>query len=110
MANHAFEELDEQPLSRFHVLAMITTGMGVFTDGYDLSSIGVVLVIVLRNLGGADHQALWEGLVTASALVGSAVGAILFGALAQKGRKKYYGLDVALMALAALGQMAAPTM
>ena len=110
MAHHAFEELDEQPLSRFHVLAMITTGMGVFTDGYDLSSIGVVLVIVLRNLGGAGHQALWEGLVSASALVGSAVGALVFGALAQRGRKKYYGIDVALMALAALGQMAAPTM
>ena len=45
--HHALRVLDEQPLQRFHLRAMITTGMGVFTDGYDLSSIGVVLPLVL---------------------------------------------------------------
>ena len=34
---HSFAELDEQPFKRFHWLALFTTGMGVFTDGYDLS-------------------------------------------------------------------------
>jgi hypothetical protein len=40
---HSFSELDEQPFTRFHWLALFTTGMGVFTDGYDLPSIGLVL-------------------------------------------------------------------
>ena len=30
---------------------MFTTGMGVFTDGYDLSSIGLVLPLVLASFG-----------------------------------------------------------
>ena len=83
MAKSAFEELDEKPLSRFHVLAMITTGMGVFTDGYDLSSIGVVLPLVLASFGIHHISGLQSGLLAASALVGSAVGALVFGFLAQ---------------------------
>lgn len=39
---HFFANQDEQPFKRFHWLTLFTTGMGVFTDGYDLSSIGVV--------------------------------------------------------------------
>ncbi len=45
-----------------------------------------------------------------SALVGAAVGALIFGALAQNGRKRYYGLDVMLMALAAFAQILAPNL
>ena len=108
MATNPFAELDEKPLSRFHVLAMITTGMGVFTDGYDLSSIGIVLPLVLSSFGLEEISSLQSGLLTGAALVGSAVGALVFGALAQKGRKKYYGLDVGLMAVAAIAQAFAP--
>ena len=40
--------------------------------------------------------------------VGAAVGALIFGALAQNGRKKFYGLDVTLMAIMAAAQAFAP--
>lgn len=110
MAKSAFEELDEKPLSRFHVLAMITTGMGVFTDGYDLSSIGVVLPLVLASFGIHHISGLQSGLLAASALVGSAVGALVFGFLAQHGRKKFYGIDVGVMAAAAAAQAFAPNL
>jgi MFS family permease len=101
----AFAQLDEQPIKRFHMLALFTTGMGVFTDGYDLSSIGVVLPLVLASFGVDHISGLQSGLLAGSALVGAAVGALIFGALAQKGRKRYYGWDVALMAAAAFAQV-----
>lgn len=105
---HGFAELDEQPFKRFHWLALFTTGMGVFTDGYDLSSIGLVLPLVLGTFGVAKLTGLQSGLLAGSALVGAAVGALIFGALAQKGRKKFYGMDVTLMAIMALAQAFAP--
>jgi MFS family permease len=105
MATAAFKLLDEQPLKRFHLRAMFTTGMGVFTDGYDLSSIGVVLPLVLAAFGVNHISSFQGGALAGSALVGAAVGALLFGALAQKGRKKFYGLDVTLMAIAAVAQI-----
>ena len=105
-----FAELDEQPFKRFHWLTLFTTGMGVFTDGYDLSSIGLVLPLVLATFGVTKLTGLQSGLLAGSALVGAAVGALIFGALAQRGRKKYYGLDVALMATMAAAQAFAPNL
>jgi MFS family permease len=107
---NAFVQLDEQPIRRFHMLALITTGMGVFTDGYDLSSIGVVLPLVLPSFGIDHISGLQSGLLAGSALVGAAVGALIFGALAQHGRKRFYGMDVLLMAIAAAAQIFAPDM
>ena len=107
---NAFEELDEAPLKRFHLLAVLTTGMGVFTDGYDLSSIGLVLPQVLASFGQRSLTSLQSALLTGSALVGAALGAIVFGVLAQRGRKRFYGVDVALMALAAAAQAVAPNL
>ena len=49
-----------------------------------------------------------SGLLAGSALVGAAVGALIFGALAQRGRKGFYGLDVTVMAIMAAAQAVAP--
>lgn len=110
MSTSAFKKLDDKPFSRFHVLAMFTTGMGVFTDGYDLSSIGLVLPLCLASFGVDHITGLQSGLLTGSALVGSVIGALLFGWLAQKGRKRFYGIDVGIMAVAAGLQAFAPDM
>jgi MFS family permease len=106
----AFAKLDDKPFSRFHVLAMLTTGMGVFTDGYDLSSIGLVLPLCLASFGVDHITGLQAGLLTGSALVGSVIGALLAGWLAQKGRKRFYGIDVGIMAAAAAVQAFAPNL
>jgi len=103
-SSHALHVLDQTPFSRFHVRAMITTGMGVFTDGYDLVSISVVLPLVLHSLGVAKLTGFQSSLLVSAALLGSAAGALLFGVLANAGRKRYYGIDVLLMAIAALAQ------
>lgn len=106
----AFSVIDEQKFKAFHWRAIVTTGLGVFCDGYDLSSIGIVLPLVLASFGIAKIGGLDAGLLTGSALVGAAVGALIFGVLGQKGRKRFYGLDVMLMGIMAIAQAFAPNL
>ncbi|HUA76745.1 MAG TPA: MFS transporter [Acetobacteraceae bacterium] len=106
----AFSAIDEQTFKAFHWRAIVTTGLGVFCDGYDLSSIGIVLPLVLASFGIAKISGIDAGLLAGSALVGAAVGALIFGLLGQKGRKRFYGLDVALMGIMAVAQAFAPNL
>lgn len=99
-----FFVLDNVRFNWFHGKSIFTTGMGVFTDGYDLSSIGIVLPFVLTSLGIKSLTGIQSSLLAGSALVGAALGALLFGVLANKGRKAFYGLDVLIMAVASLAQ------
>lgn len=103
-----FKPLDQSRFKAFHWRSMFTTGMGVFTDGYDLSSIGIVLPFVLVSFG-IKHLIGWESsLLVASALAGAAIGALLFGVLANKGRKTFYGIDMLLMTAGGLMQAFVP--
>ncbi|HLI22797.1 MAG TPA: MFS transporter, partial [Stellaceae bacterium] len=47
-----FAALDEQAFKAFHWRTTLTTGLGVFCDGYDLSSVGIVLPLILASFGG----------------------------------------------------------
>ncbi|BAB67539.1 MFS transporter [Sulfurisphaera tokodaii] len=102
-----FKPLDQRNFDVWHIKSLLTTGMGVFTDGYDLSSIGIVLAMVLSSFGitsKSPDYTLWQSLVSGSALIGAAVGAIIFGILSNRGRKTFYGIDVALLSIGALLQ------
>ncbi|BFI76035.1 MFS transporter [Sulfurisphaera ohwakuensis] len=102
-----FKPLDQRNFDVWHIKSLLTTGMGVFTDGYDLSSIGIVLAMVLSSFGitsKSPDYTLWQSLVSGSALIGAAVGAIIFGILSNRGRKTFYGIDVALLSVGALLQ------
>ena len=46
-----FKPLDQRNFDMWQLKSLFTTGMEVFTDGYDLSSIGIVLVFVLSTFG-----------------------------------------------------------
>ncbi|WP_211221399.1 hypothetical protein [Ktedonobacter racemifer] len=46
-AHDVLSQLDNSGLSRFHWKAMITSGMGFFTDAYDLFIIGAALTILI---------------------------------------------------------------
>lgn len=108
MSAKSFASIDEIEFKAFHWRAIVTTGLGVFCDGYDLSSIGIVLPLVLASFGIAKIGGLEAAMLAASALVGAAVGALIFGVLGQKGRKRFYGLDVFLMGIMAIAQAFAP--
>ena len=58
----AFSAIDEQKFKAFHWRAILTTGLGVFCDGYDLSSIGMVLPLVLGSFGIAKIGSIQSGL------------------------------------------------
>ncbi|WP_337860976.1 MFS transporter [Ferroplasma sp.] len=103
-----FDDLDKQKFGWFHARSILTTGMGVFTDGYDLSSVGIVLLIILSSYGitkSDPDYVLVTSLIAGSALIGAAVGALIFGELARRGRKKFYGIDVLILGVAALMQI-----
>lgn len=110
MAKSHFDAIDEQRLQAFHWRAMLTTGLGVFCDGYDISSIALVLSLALHSYGVAKMTGLEAGALTASALVGSILGALVFGLLGQRGRKRFYGLDVMILGLAAVAQAFMPSL
>ena len=103
-----FEDLDKKKFGWFHARSILTTGMGVFTDGYDLSSVGIVLAIIMTSYGitkTSPNYTLFLSLITGTALVGAAIGALIFGELARKGRKKFYGVDVLILGIAAFAQI-----
>ncbi len=108
MAEGDFAALDEQRFAAFHWRTTLVTGLGVFCDGYDLSSVGIVLPLILKSFGDAKLSGIESASLAASALVGSAVGALAFGFMAQGGRKRFYGLDVLILGVTAIAQAFAP--
>jgi MFS family permease len=109
MSQSVFAPQDEARASRFHARMMFTTGMGVFSDGYSLSSIAIVLPLVLASFGLKKLTGVEASFLTGSALAGMALGAIVFGILGNRGRKRYYGIDVAVMAVSAVAQAFVPS-
>src|SRR5579864_8521629 len=110
MADTHFAVLDEQRFSAFHWRAILVTGLGVFCDGYDISSIALVLTSTLATYHVAHQDVpIMKAWLAAAALVGSMLGALLFGMLAQRGRKRFYGLDALILGVAALAQAFMPS-
>jgi MFS family permease len=105
-----FQAIDEQRFNAFHWRATLTTGLGVFCDGYDLTSVGLVLPEILASFGHAKLTDIESGVLSASALVGAAIGALAFGLLGQRGRKNFYGIDVLILGFAAVAQAFAPSL
>ena len=64
---------------RFSLEGMLTSGLGFFTDAYDLFIIGVVLAILtpIWNLTKFEIS-----LIGNTSLIAAAIGSILFGRLA----------------------------
>src|ERR1700689_2880043 len=95
-----FSEMDDAGISKEHWKIMFISGMGFFTDAYDLFIIGVVMSMLqpLWNVGKLE-----EGLVESTALLASAIGALLFGRVADMiGRKRIYGVEVLVLAAGAI--------
>ena len=49
--------LDEASLSRFHLRAVLVSGMGFFTDAYDLFVIGIASTLVAKRVAPELGQA-----------------------------------------------------
>jgi len=100
------EQMDASKVTRLHWKIMFISGMGFFTDAYDLFIIGVVMSMLKKEWAVSP---LAEGLVTSTALLASAVGAILFGRVADMlGRKRIYGYEVLVLAAGAIASAFSP--
>lgn len=101
-----FSELDNARIASHHWKIMFISGMGFFTDAYDLFIIGVVMTL-LKPLWRV--QPLEESLVESTALLAAALGALLFGRVADMiGRKRIYGFEVLVLAAGAIACAFAP--
>ncbi len=100
------DALDNAPLSAFHRRAALISGVGFFTDAYDLFVISTVAAIVSTRWHLTTSRTSW---VSGSAILGAFVGAVVFGRLADLvGRKKIYMLVAAIMIVGALASALAP--
>ena len=98
--------LNEAPTSRFHHRAVLISGMGFFTDAYDLFVIGTVAVLVKAQWHLSTTQTSW---VTGSAILAAFVGAMVFGRIADVlGRKVVYVTVAVIMIVGAVASALAP--
>ena len=101
-----FAAIDESKISRFQYKIMFVSGMGFFTDAYDLFVIGIVVALLKPEWGLSTNQV---SLLNSVTLAASAVGAIVFGRIADiLGRKRIYGYEVLILAIGALASAFAP--
>ena len=101
-----FTALDDAKVNRFQMKIMFVSGMGFFTDAYDLFVIGIVVKILTDQWHLSATQI---SLLSSTTLAASAVGALLFGRVADMvGRKKMYGFEVLILAAGAIASAFSP--
>ncbi len=99
--------LDEASLSKFHLRAVLVSGMGFFTDAYDLFVIGIASTLIKQewHLGTSNLAVL-----NSMTLAGAFLGAFVFGRIADiSGRKRVYWMVAAIMVVGAIGSALAPS-
>src|ERR1019366_8989087 len=102
----AFEALDDSKVTRFQWKIMFVSGMGFFTDAYDLFVIGIVVALLKTQWSLSTGQVSW---LNSATLLASAVGALVFGRIADiLGRKKIYGYEVLILAIGAIASAFSP--
>jgi PHS family inorganic phosphate transporter-like MFS transporter len=98
--------LNEAPTSKFHRRTVIISGVGFFTDAYDLFVIGTAAALVAVQWHLSTTQTSW---VTGAAILGAFVGAFAFGRVADViGRKKVYVTVAVIMIFGAIASAFAP--
>jgi len=101
-----FDALDDAGVSRFQWKIMFVSGMGFFTDAYDLFVIGIVVYLLKTQWALGTSEVSW---LNSATLLASAVGAIIFGRIADMlGRKRIYGYEVLILAIGAIASAFAP--
>ena len=103
---NVFQQLDDSKISRFQIKTMFVSGMGFFTDAYDLFVIGIVVSLLKTQWVMSTNQVSW---LNSATLLASAFGAIIFGRIADMlGRKRIYGYEVLILAAGAIASAFAP--
>src|ERR1700742_2077041 len=100
--------VDGSSMGHLRKRALLVSGMGFFTDAYDLFVIGIVSTL-LKSEWHLDTRQL--ALLNAVMLGAAFLGALVFGRVADKiGRTRVYWMSAALMVIAAIGSALAPSL
>ncbi|HLX48160.1 MAG TPA: MFS transporter [Streptosporangiaceae bacterium] len=106
-SNDLITALDEASLSKFHLRAVLASGMGFFTDAYDLFVIGIAAALITKDWNLSSGKL---ALLNSTMLGAAFLGASLFGRYADVvGRKRVYWLVAAVMIAGALGSALSPS-
>ena len=99
---------DDASAPRLRKRALLVSGMGFFTDAYDLFVIGIVSTLLKTQWHLTTSQL---ALLNAVMLGAAFLGALVFGRVADKiGRTRVYWMSAALMVIAAVGSALAPSL
>ena len=91
------ERLETLPVSKFHYMLLITSGLGWMFDSMDTGIISFVLPVLMKTWQLSPEQV---GTIGSIGLVGMAIGAILSGTIADLfGRKKVFASTLVIYSL-----------
>ncbi len=98
-----FTSIEDVPLNGFHQLMTLRSGGGWILDGYVLSIIGVAIVQFSDYL---KLDSFWQGLVAASAMLGTFCSGFLGGWLTDRvGRRRLFFVGPVLFIVGSLGSL-----
>ncbi|CAO3698977.1 unnamed protein product [Rhizopus stolonifer] len=104
----ALEEIDNAEFGWFHIRACIVSGIGFFTDAYDIFAINLVSTMIgfvyfQENGNKTPHNV--DTAIKVSCSVGTVIGQLVFGYLADRvGRKRMYGVELMIIIVGTIGQ------
>jgi PHS family inorganic phosphate transporter-like MFS transporter len=88
----------------FNLRVWAVAASGFFTDSYNLFATNVILPSIAFVYWTEDTHAWRETVINAMTLVGSIVGQLLFGYLADRfGRTRLYGVELAIVVFSTIG-------
>ncbi|CCD27217.1 MFS transporter NDAI_0K00280 [Naumovozyma dairenensis CBS 421] len=101
----ALEKIDNAAFGWSHIRTILVAGVGFLTDSYDIFAINLGLSMMSYVYWKGDMPNATATLLKVSTSVGTVIGQLGFGTLADVvGRKKIYGLELIIMIITAILQ------
>lgn len=101
----ALEKIDNAAFGWYHIRAIMVAGVGFMTDAYDIFAINMGMTALVYVYWAGNIPASTETLLKVSTSVGTVIGQLGFGWLADAvGRKKIYGVELIIMIAATIIQ------